>query len=183
MRIQAWDAVFVRARRADVHAVLRDVAGYGHWWPGANARPEGEGVLLTLRGPGRIRVPRPGSGPQRIIARVVGERSDKGLRLRYSGDLCGEAEWYYLDEPAGAVVNYLVNADVGDRGWRKRLAVHRAAVRAALHELKDRLEGGREPGAEPDPDLLADQRRAVASFRADVEAHEQGARRDGAASA
>lgn len=185
MRIEAWDAAFVRARRADVHAVLRDVAGYGRWWPGMHARPAGEGVLLTLRAPGRIRLPGATRGPQRMVARVVDERADKGLRLRYGGDLSGEAEWYYLDEPAGTVVHYLVSADVRDRGWRHRLAGHRAAVRAGLHELKDRLERGREPGAEPEPALLADQRRAIAAFQADVDANQRARRprRDGAAGA
>ena len=172
MRIQAWDAVFVRARRADVHRMLRDVAGYGRWWPSADARPAGDRVLLTLRVPGRIRLPGAASA-QRIVVAAMGERPDKGLRLRYAGDLSGEAEWYYLDEPAGTVLHYLVNADVHDRGWRRRLAAHRAAVRAALHELKDRLERGREPGAEPDPALVSHQRRAMAAFQADVEAHER----------
>lgn len=160
MRITAWDSVFVRCRRADVHPIVRDLAGYGRWWPGVETRPSGDTVAMTLRPPGFAR------RPQRFTVKTVQDRSDRGIRMRYTGDVVGDAEWYYLDEPTGVVVHYLVNAEVADRGWRRRLADHRAAVRLALHTLKDRLEGDRVPGAEPDARLLADQRRAIAEVQA-----------------
>jgi len=171
MEISAWDSAFVRARRRDVHAVLADPAGYGTWWPGARSAARGSAVALTLRPPtvrGRL-----GLRDQRlqVVARKI--RPDLGIDLGYLGRLSGEAEWYYLDEPAGVVVSYLVRARVADRGWRGVLADHRASVRSALNELKDRLEGARTPGAEPDPGLLADQRAAAAAFRAGVEAWER----------
>lgn len=165
MRITAWDSAFVRARRADFHPVLADVASYGRWWPGVQSRGTGDGALLSIRPPGILRA------RQRITVAITKERPGKGVRMRYSGDLDGEAEWYYLDEPAGAVVHYLLNVRVADRGWRRRLADHRAAVRAALDTVKDRFEAGRIPGSEPDAALLADQRAAIARFQADVEAH------------
>lgn len=158
-RIQAWDSAFVRARRIDVHPLVRDVGGYGRWWPGADSHAAAGGVALTLRPPGRWR------RPQRFLVTVARDRPGKGLVLDCTGDLTGTAEWYYLDEPAGVVVHYLLNADVADRGWRRRLGDHRASVRQALHSLKDLLEAGREPGAEPDSDLLAHQRTAMAELR------------------
>lgn len=165
MRVAVVDSAFVRARRADVHPVLRDVAGYGRWWPGADSRPAGDLVLVTLRPPGLAR------RPQRITVATTKDRPGKGLRMRYAGDFTGDAEWYYLDEPTGVIVHYLLDADVADRRWRRRLADHRAVVRLALHALKDRLEGARVPGAEPDPGLVRDQRQATAEFQAAVEAH------------
>lgn len=165
MRIEASDSVFVRARRADVHPVLADVASYGRWWPGVESGPVGDRVGMILRPPGFVRA------PQRIVVEVGKVRADKGVRMRYSGDLVGDAEWYYLDEPAGSVVHYLITAEVADRGWRRRLDDHRSCVRRALDTLKDRFEGDRIPGAEPDPRLLADQRTATVAFRATVEEH------------
>lgn len=81
------------------------------------------------------------------------DRPDLGVVMRYRGDIDGEAEWYYLDEAHGVVVHYLLRAELGDRGWRRCLTAHRAAVRLALHSLKDRLEGQRLPGDEPAPRL------------------------------
>lgn len=164
MHVESWDSVFVRARRADVHPLVRDVAGYPGWWPGARTSVGGERVALALRTPGRAR------RSEHLLVRVTEERPGKGLRLGVDGDLRGELEWYYLDERAGVVVHILAKGSVADRGWQRRLAAHRAAVRLGLHALKDRLEGEREPGAEPDPGLLSDQRAAIAAFRADVEA-------------
>ncbi|HVL99083.1 MAG TPA: SRPBCC family protein [Egibacteraceae bacterium] len=156
MRIRAWDSVFVRARRADVHLVVADVAGWGLWWPGATSRAADGRVALTLRPPGLIR------RPQHLLVEVTENRAAKGIRMRYTGDFDGAAEWYYLDEPTGSVVHYLLDVDVADRGGRRRLVAHRATVRAALHRLKDRLEAGRTPGSEPDPALLAHQHEALA---------------------
>lgn len=170
MRIAVWDSAFVRARRADVHPVLRDIAGYGRWWPGVDSRLAGGTVLLTVRPPGL------GRRAQRFAIVTTKDRPDKGVRMRYTGDVTGDAEWYYLDEPTGVVVHYLLDAAVADRRWRRRLADHRAAVRLALHALKDRLEGDRVPGAEPDPVLLTDQRQATAEFQAAVAAHARAAR-------
>lgn len=165
MRIQAWDSVFVRARRTEVHPLLADVAGYRRWWPAASSRDLGGRVGVTLAPPGLAR------RRQRFTVAITKDRPAKGVRMHYTGDLAGEAEWYYLDEPAGTVVHYLLNAEVADRGWRRRLADHRAAVRQGLDTLKDRLEDGRVPGTEPDPRLLDDQREAIAQFSAAVAAH------------
>lgn len=165
MRVAVSDSAFVRARRADVHPVLRDVAGYGTWWPGVDSRPAADTVLVTVRPPGLAR------RAQRFAVAITKDRPDKGVRMRYAGDVAGDAEWYYLDEPTGVVVHYLLDAEIADRRWRRRLTDHRAAVRLALDALKDRLEGDRVPGAEPDPVLLTDQRKATAEFQAAVEAH------------
>jgi hypothetical protein len=165
MRIEAWDAGFVRATRADIHAVLADVAGYGAWWPGVSARPSSGAVALTVR----RRLPlRP---PRRLLLRVTKDRGDLGLRFTVAGELDGRGEWFYLDEPAGTVVNFVLHAEAPDRGWRAALRDHRAAVRVALHTLKDRFESGRVPGSEPAPALLAAQRAAQAAFAAGVAAH------------
>lgn len=166
VRIDIWDSVFVRARRADVHPLLADVAGYTRWWPGLRVRP---------LGPDRLELGhRPSAWPtswHRVAVRVLRVRPDLGVDFAVSGDLRGEAEWYYLDEVDGTVVHYLVRATTARRRHRRLVAAHRASVRAALHTVKDRLEGARAPGAEPVPELLADQQRAIAAFRAGVEAH------------
>lgn len=170
MRIQVWDSVFVRARRTDVHPILADIAGYGRWWPAVSSRDLGSRVAVTLTPPGIAR------RKQRFTVAVTKERPAKGVRMRYTGDLAGDAEWYYLDEPAGTVVHYLLTAEVGDRGWRRLLADHRAAIRQGLDRLKDGLEDGRVPGTEPRPRLLVDQQAAIAEFRAAVAAHARAAR-------
>jgi hypothetical protein len=168
MDVEAWDSVFVRARRRDVHPVLRSPATYGSWWPGVHSEPTADGANVILRPPrlaARLLRRR-----QRLRVRVVKDRPNLGVDLDYDGDLQGSAEWFYLDERSGVTVHYLVRARVHRRAWRRTLADHRATVRVALHELKDRLEGERTPGAEPDPPLLDDQRQAIAEFQAGVEA-------------
>jgi hypothetical protein len=164
MYIEAWDSVFVRARRADVHPVLRDIAGYGSWWPGLRAQVLPSGVRLHHDPPGMLRA------AHSIDVQVRKDRTDLGLNMVCTGALVGETEWYYLDELDGTTVHHLVRAEIDDRGWRRRLAAHRASVRAGLDELKDRLEGDRIPGSEPDPALRADQLEAMAAFQAGVEA-------------
>ncbi|MBA2318645.1 MAG: hypothetical protein H0V93_12830 [Euzebyales bacterium] len=165
MQVDAWDSVFIRARRAEVHAVLADPASYADWWPGLQVAVRGDLLLVTH--PPRLRL----GLPHRTAVRVMKVRPELGIDFAYAGDLDGEAEFYYLDEVDGTVVTYLLRATTGHRRWRALLADHRASVRVALHELKDRLEGARLPGTEPDPRLLADQREAALRFRAGVEAH------------
>lgn len=165
MQLTAWDSMFVRARRRDVHRVLADVAGYGVWWPGASTVTDGESVRLVLAPP-TLRARLVGR-TQALTVRVRKVRRDLGIDFDYAGTLRGAGEWYYVDEPAGTVVHYLVDAQTAAP---RALAEHRAAVRAALRALKDRLEAGRPAGAEPDPSLLADQRDAAAAFAAGVEA-------------
>jgi hypothetical protein len=165
MHVEAWDSAFVRARRADVHPILRDVAGYGRWWPGLQVRTAGVAHRVRHDPPGMV-------GAAHVVeVRVVKDRPDLGIDVALAGDFVGSAEWYYLDEVDGTVVHYVLRAETAERGWRRRLAAQRASVRAALDELKDRLEAGRIPGAEPDPQLLADQQAAIAEFTARVEAH------------
>jgi hypothetical protein len=170
MRIEADDAGFVRARRTDVHPVLADLGGYPTWWPDAQGAPVKGGVALTLRPPralGSVLFP----PRHRVVATLVKDRPGLGVRMRYSGDVAGRAEWYYFDTVDGVLVHYLVAAEVADRRWLATLRAHRLAVRAALNELKDRFEGARVPGAEPSVQLLADQQQAIAEFRAGVQAH------------
>ncbi len=162
MRIHATDEVFVRATRADVHAYLADPGGYGAWWPGARSRGSRAGAWLELAAalPGR---------PHRLHLAVTGERRDLGVAFRVRGDVIGKAEWYYLDEPDGARVTWLIDATATTRRVRRWLAAHRAAVRRGQRALKDLLESGRPVGADPDPTLLARQDAAIAQFEAGVE--------------
>ena len=165
MDVHTWDAVFIRAARRDLHPVIADVRGWATWWPGLAASGDGEELDLTLRPPGRLRA-------HRWSATVVKRRPGLGVDLRYRGDIDGEAEFYYLDEPWGTVVHYLVRARVADRGWRPLVAAHRAGARAAMDHLKDRFERDRLPGDEPDATLLSEQERAMAEFAANVAAWE-----------
>lgn len=103
---------------------------------------------------------------------VTKMRPDLGVDFALTGDLVGDAEWYYLDEPTGVVVNHLLRVHAPDRGGDRLVAIYRGSVRAALHELKTRLEGDRAPGDEPDPQLLHDQDEAAAEFRRGVDAHQ-----------
>lgn len=98
-------------------------------------------------------------------------RPDLGVDFALTGDLVGEAEWYYLDDPTGVIINHLLRVQAPDRGGDRLVAMYRGSVRTALGELKGRLEGDRAPGAEPDPQLVHDQAEAVAEFRRGVEAH------------
>ena len=162
MHIEAWDTVFVRARRADVHPVLRDLAGYERWWPGLRSTVVGEAVRLRHRPPRLLR------GAHTVELQITRERPDRGLRLACRGDLVGEAERFDLDEVDGVTLHHLLRVDA----WRRPqalLAAHRASVRAALTTLKDRLEQGRLPGAEPEPALVAHQARLIAARRREAE--------------
>lgn len=175
MEVKAWDTVFVRARRRDVHRVLAAVDAYGQWWPGLTVdatTADPSSAQLSLRPPRRM------GGKQRLRYTVTKLRADLGVDFAVSGDAAGKAEWYYLDERDGVVVAYLAALDVPARGARRWLAGHRAVVRAGLERLKDSLEAGRIPGAEPDAELLADQATAIAEFRARAEvwARKQAAR-------
>lgn len=165
MQVDSWDSAFVRASRADVHAVLSDPAGYARWWPGLQVAAAGDVLIAVHRPPGPLR------RTHGVALRTTKVREELGIDFAYAGDLEGEAEFFYLDEVDGAVVHYLLRARTCNRNPRALLADHRASVRAALHVLKDRLEGARLPGSEPEPELLARQVKAAARFRAGVEAH------------
>lgn len=171
MRVEVADEAFVRARRRDVHPYLRDLAGYGAWWPGARSRPVPCGGTTLELAPRHRR-----GGSQWLRLHLAKDRPGLGVLMSVRGAFAGSAEWYYLDEPDGTRVHYLLRAETGARGARWRVSAHRAAVRAGLHALKDVLESGREPGAEPDPVLLADQADALREFRAGVEAHRRALR-------
>lgn len=159
MQVQTVDAVFIRASRSRIHAVVADAAGWGGWWPRLTVHAAGAGRShVTLHAPGRWR------RPQRWTLEVVKVRPDLGIHLRYTGHVAGEAEFYYLDERAGTVVAYALRGAVPDVRWRSTVRDHRAGVRAGLEALKRRLEGDRVPGAEPDAVLLREQRRARAAF-------------------
>lgn len=152
MRVHAWDTAFVRARRADVHALVHDPAAAPRWWPGLRAEAAAGGwVRYRLGG---------GLAMRRLAVdvRMTRHRPDKGIHLAVRGDFDGVAEWYYLDEVDGTTVHHILDAATRDRGARPRLERYRASVRRGLHGVKDLLEGGRLPGEEPDPALLAHQR-------------------------
>lgn len=159
MRLESVDEVFVRACHEDVHAYVRDPAGYGAWWPGARSRPARDGAALELRPPGLSRV-------QRLRVTLIEERPGLGLRLGLRGDFAGDAEWYYLDEGDGTLVHYLVRGQMGGRGAHRRLARHRWVVREGLHALKDLLESGRSPGQEPGSSLRGLREKTVERQRA-----------------
>lgn len=175
--VDTWDTVFVRAGRRAVHEVVREPRTWGGWWPGVRsgpARGEPGATVVVLRPP--LLVARAVGRRQLLTVRVVEDRPGLGVALAYRGTVTGEAEWFYLDEPAGCLVHYLVRARVPRHGWRRTVAEHRAAARAALLAVKDGLEGARRPGDEPPSALLAAQRVAQAEFRAGVEAWARRAR-------
>ncbi len=171
MRVHAWDTGFVRARRVEVHSVLSHVPTWPVWWPGMEAVGGG---TVVLHPPGRV-TDRPSvlSRTQRLTIVKVKDRPELGITTEVTGDLVGTAEWYYADEPNGTIVHYVAHFDAPDHGWRTLLRHHRASVRGALHALKERLEHGRLPGAEPDPALLADQRSAREAMQRAADAHGQ----------
>lgn len=107
----------------------------------------------------------------RVWVHVTKVRPNLGVDFALTGDLVGDAEWYYLDEPTGVIINHLLRVQAPDRGGERLVGRLRGSVRVALRELKRRLEGDRSPGAEPDPQLLHDQAEAAAEFRRGVEAH------------
>jgi hypothetical protein len=155
VRIDVWDTVFVRARRADVHPLVADVARYARWWPGLRVEPAATNLYRITHRP-----PVAAARRQRVVARVEKTRPDKGIVFDYDGDVVGKAEFFYLDAVDGVTVHYLLGAEAPPSTPR-RLARHRASVRAALHRLKDVCEAGRPPGAEPEPALVAHQARVA----------------------
>lgn len=165
MRIDSWDSAFVRARRCDVHAVLSDIDGYAAWWPRLDLRRGTSRWLLTHRRPVGWRRARTWVEPVKV-------RPDLGVDFALTGDLVGEGEWYYLDDRSGVLVHHLLRVQAPDRGGARVAGTYRASVRAALHVLKVALEGQRQPGDEPDADLVADQAEAAAAFRRGVERHQ-----------
>jgi hypothetical protein len=174
VEIQAWDEVFIRCRRSTVNGLIVHVPGWDRWWPGLSAEPAGDDrTALTFATPWRL--------PRRHALVVAVDRvrpRDKGLEFSVSGDLAGTGEWYHLDRPDGVVVHYLLRGELqGARARpgpaRRWLAAHRASVRAALTDLKARLEQGRVPGAEPDPALRAHQAEELAIFQTELERHER----------
>lgn len=167
-RVETWDSVFVRARRTEVHGLVGDVSRWGQWWPRALGDGDGAGDALVLVPPtwrARLRRRR-----QRVAVEVTKDRPGLGLRFCYRGDLTGECEFFYTDADAGTMVHHIARIDVPRRGWMHHLGDHRAVMRATLDELKDRLEGTRLPGAEPDPALLADQVVARMEYQRGVDA-------------
>lgn len=170
MRIETWDTGFIRARRRDLHAVLAEPSRYGEWWPGVSVTPAGQG-----RGEGwRMRFRPPGwrSRAHWLDVELVKARPDLGMRFRVRGAGTGEIEFFYIDEPNGILVHYLTRLEVGSARQVRRLGRdHRAVARTALNALKDRLEDGRVPGTDPDPQLLADQQVAIAAYEAGVQAY------------
>lgn len=164
MQVRTWDSIFVRATRREIHPVITDIAGWQAWWPGLVVAAGPRGFALSLKAPGAT------SPRRRWTAQLRKDRPALGIHLAYAGDVAGEAEFYYLDERAGTVVHYVLRGTVADRAWRRAVRNHRAGVRAGLDALKDLLEGDREPGAEPDPQLLARQEQAIAEFEAAVAA-------------
>lgn len=98
---------------------------------------------------------------------------DKGLEFSVTGDIIGTGEWYHLDRPDGVVVHYLLRGTLQRGNPRRWLSAHRASVRRALTGLKDRLEAGRVPGAEPHPLLLAAQAEELRIFAVEVARHRE----------
>jgi hypothetical protein len=160
MGLHIWDHAFVRARRRDVHPVLLDVAGYGRWWPGVSCRPlPDDRIELTIRSSAGLRRRR------RLVVKVTKDRPELGVRFVCDGDVQGEGEWFYLDEPNGVIVHAILR---GTASARRRTAPRdlRWAFRDAFFALQDRLEQRRQPGDEPDPALLEDQKKAIRAFQA-----------------
>lgn len=144
---------------------MADVDRYAQWWPRLGVDRSTEAWLLTHRVAGGWR-------RVRVWLSVTKVRPDLGVDFAVTGDLVGDAEWYYLDEPTGVIVNHLLRVHAPDRGGERMIAVYRGSVRAALRELKSRLEGDRDPGDEPDPQLRRDQAEAAAEFHRGVKAHQ-----------
>ena len=172
VEVQAWDEVFIRCRRSAVNALIVDVSSWQRWWPGLTSTDLGQDQTdLVLTRP--LRIPR--QHRLTLTADRVRPR-DKGLEFSVAGDLVGTGEWYHLDRRDGVVVHYLLRGQLQGRAARpgparRWLAAHRASVRAALTGLKARMEGGRVPGAEPDPALLVHQAEELAIFAREVARH------------
>lgn len=163
--IQTWDEIFVRTSRARVNDVVIDVSSWPGWWPRAEVQRGDDGRhALTLR----PRWPLPHVQRLDVVVDRVRPR-DKGLEMTIAGDVDATAEIFHLDGPRGVVVSYLLRGRLHRSGAAARLwtAGHRGSVRAALVQLKARLERGRVAGAEPHPRLLAIQAAQMEIFAAE----------------
>lgn len=127
------DDGFVRAPAALVYRHLTDLAGYPTWWPGVRVTERGgDRHALDVRDPA-------GRGRLRLEAEAHAWRHDAGFRLRLSGDIEGEAEWWLEPGWGGTVVHHLLVATAeGDH--RGRLRTYRASLRHGLWATKDRLQ-------------------------------------------
>lgn len=140
-RIDEDAVAHVAAPSALVYRLVTDLGAWGSWWPRVRVRP------ADLPDTHEVRV---GRGPRAVRVRVEahGWRHDVGVRLRLSGDLEGEAEWWLDPRPHGVVVH--LRTAVRARSRRAARTWRRAARRGLMAatdraELAVRLALGRAP--------------------------------------
>ncbi len=132
------DDAYVRAPVRDVYPTLTDIAGWAAWWPGIrttarSAEGEDERWLVTMRRRGRLPAVRFEIAPHAY-------RHDAGFKLTLSGQLQGEAEFWFEEGHSGVVVHHLVTAQIDARRPLAVAAAYRASFRAGTWGLKDRLQ-------------------------------------------
>jgi hypothetical protein len=122
-------AVHVHAPAAVAYLLVTDLRAWPQWWPGLR-------IDTVDAVPLRLRI---GRGPAALRLTVEDHdwRHDVGVRLRLSGDLDGEAEWWMAPHGAGATVHLRTAAQVRSAAAARRW---RRSVRRALWGTKDRSE-------------------------------------------
>jgi hypothetical protein len=136
MEVFIDDAGYVRAPAALVYRRLTDVAGWSSWWPGIETRrsddpDDGETWLLGLRPTWTSAV--------RLRATLHGWRHDTGVRIRMSGDIDGDAEFWLEPLSTGTIVHHLLVGQTALRPARRVQDTYRRAIRRGLWGLKDAL--------------------------------------------
>lgn len=129
-RLDEDAAAHAAAPSAVVYRLLTDIDAWGTWWPDLRVMPAGEPDAHDLR-VGR------GSRAVRVRVEAHGWRHDVGVRLRLSGDLEGEAEWWLDPLPHGVVVHLRTAARARSR---RAARTWRRAARQGLTASTDRAE-------------------------------------------
>jgi hypothetical protein len=128
------DDGFVRAPAPDVYRCLTDVGAWSSWWPGVRVE--------SVEAPEETWDLRLSAGRRTLRVRAVCHdwRLDTGFRLRLTGYVEGDAEFWLERGWGGTVVHHVVVGTTDRRRPHVVLGTYRRVLRRGLWACKDRLQ-------------------------------------------